>query len=572
MKTPIRSQMRNSHPFLVEQYLDNNLSSDALEEMVKALKEDYQYSKEFVRERESELAKQCQRVAELDFRLKRANKSDYQLLATEKAHEQQRKETLEKIVTRQRQKLADCEAQLHQYQQSLQRRRETPEKSFEVTNFTESFQQTSTIFSPQRLSLKWTAALLTLAFLGIGSVLLVFNRQQPQASEVTTETTYEPQAVAALGYIKPAGEVIEVSAPIFTDGAPRVDKLLVKQGDRVKAGQVVAILDVRDRLQATVDEAKQKVKIAEARWEQIKAGEKSGNIEAQMARYQNTQAELQGQLLAQQSAITHLNAQLNGERQTQKAAVERIEAELKNAEVDCDRYQKLFQDGAVSSQEQEEVCLQVATTRQRLNEANAELNRIVTTLNSRIQEAKANLQRTKVTLEKQIKEDRAMLTALEEVRPVDLKIAQAELKSAQVAVKKAQVDLSQAYVRVPTDGQILKVLTWPGEMVNNQGIVQLGQTQQMYVEAEVYETDIKQVKIGQPVTISSTQVIEQLQGTVEEIGLQIEKQKVMGIDPSENTDGRVVEVGIRLDPEDSQKVAQLTNLQVNVIIQTETPQ
>ncbi|MGK7942434.1 MAG: HlyD family efflux transporter periplasmic adaptor subunit [Crocosphaera sp.] len=568
MKTPIKPKITNSDQFLVEQYLDNNLSSDALEEMVEALKQDWQYSEDFVKERETELAKQCERLAELEVRLASANQSDYQLLVTEKAHEEQRKQTLEKIIARQRQKLADCEAQLCQYQQCLKQRQET---SVQETNFAESF-KTKTIFSPQKLPLKWTAALLTLALLGIGAVPFVLHRQQPQASEVITETTYEPQAVAALGYIKPAGEVIEVSAPIFTDSAPRVEKLLIKQGDRVKAGQVVAILDVRHRLQAAVEEAKKKVKIAEARWEQIKAGEKSGNIEAQMARYQNTKAELQGQILAQQSVITHLNAQLNGERLAQKATIDRIEAELKNAQVDCTRYQQLFKDGAVSAQEQEEVCLQVVTTQQRLNEAKAELNRIVTTLNSRIQEAKANLQRTRGTLEKQIKEDKAMLNALAEVRPVDLKIAQAELESAQVAVKTAEVDLYQAYVRVPTDGQILKVLTWPGEMVNNQGIVQLGQTHQMYVKAEIYETDIKQVQIGQPVTISSDQVIDQLRGTVEEIGLQIEKQKVMGIDPSQNTDGRVVEVGIRLAPEDSQKVAQLTNLQVNVIIHTTTDQ
>ncbi|MDJ0507706.1 MAG: HlyD family efflux transporter periplasmic adaptor subunit [Crocosphaera sp.] len=571
MKTPIQRQIRNSDSFLVEQYLSHNLSSNALEEMIEALKQDRQCSQDFVRQQEAELAKQCQRLAELEVKLKSANKSDYDLLATEKAHEQKRKETLEKIITRQRHKLADCEAQLEQYQQSLQQRQEIQETSVDQINFPQSLIN-SAEFLPQRLPLKWTVSLLILAFLGIGSVPFLFHRQQPQASEVTTEESYEPQAVAALGYIKPAGEVIEVSAPVFTDGAPRVEKLLVKQGDKVKAQQVVAILDVRNRLNAIVEEAKQKVKIAEARWEQIKAGEKTGNIEAQMARYQNTQAELQGQISAQKSAISHLNAQLNGEQQAQKATIERIEAELKNRKVDCDRYQKLFQDGAVSAQEQEEVCLEVATTQQRLNEAKAELTRIVTTLNSRIQEAKANLQRTRVTLEQQIKEDKAMLNALAEVRPVDLKIAEAELESAQVAVKKAEVDLSQAYVRVPTDGQILKVLTWPGEMVNNQGIVELAQTHQMYVKAEIYETDIKQVKTGQPVTISSDQVIDKLQGTVEEIGLQIEKQKVMGVDPGENTDGRVVEVGIRLAPEDSQKVAQLTNLQVNVIIDTTTPQ
>jgi ABC exporter DevB family membrane fusion protein len=153
-----------------------------------------------------------------------------------------------------------------------------------------------------------------------------------------------------------------------------------------------------------------------------------------------------------------------------------------------------------------------------------------------------------------------------------VQLATAELETARAAVQRAQAELDLAYVRSPRDGQIFKIHTWPGEINSNEGIVQIGQTEQMYVTAEVYETDISKVRIGQPVTITSDGVTEDLQGTVDEIGLQIGTKDVLGTDPVADADARVVEVKIRLRPEDSQRVAGLTNLQVNVLIDASASQ
>jgi len=86
----------------------------------------------------------------------------------------------------------------------------------------------------------------------------------PSASKVAVD------AVAALGYLEPQGEVIHLSAPAFMEGA-RVEQLLVKRGDKIKAGQVIAILDSRDRLQAALQQAQKQVRVAIARLEQVKA-------------------------------------------------------------------------------------------------------------------------------------------------------------------------------------------------------------------------------------------------------------------------------------------------------------
>ncbi len=62
---------------------------------------------------------------------------------------------------------------------------------------------------------------------------------------------------------------------------------------------------------------------------------------------------------------------------------------------------------------------------------------------------------------------------------------------------------------------------------------------------------------------------EKLHGTVSEIDLQVSRQKVFSNQPGENLDRRVVEVKISLPPEDSQRVAGLTNLQVQTAILSE---
>jgi len=392
---------------------------------------------------------------------------------------------------------------------------------------------------------------------------------EPKSSSnsATTVTLNSDQvsAVSAAGYIEPDGEVIHLSAPAFAEGA-RVEKLLVKRGDQVKAGDIVAILDSHERLTAALNLAQQRVEAAQARLDKVKAGAKQGAINAQSATIEQLKAELQGQIAAQQDAIASLQTRLRGEKEAQAATIERLQAELNYAETECLRYQTLYQDGAVSASIRDSKCLAKETAQKQLNEAQSNTLRIINTLENNINEAKANLNRTVRTLQKQITEAEATRSEIAEVRPVDVAVAQAELQEAKAAVEQAQSNLNLAYVRTPRSGQILKINTWAGELVHQEGIVELGQTDHMYVVAEVYETDISQIRLGQQATITSQGLDEELQGIVDDIGLQIGKKDVLGTDPAASADARVVEVKIRLNKEDSHKVSGLTNLEVNVVI------
>jgi HlyD family secretion protein len=61
-----------------------------------------------------------------------------------------------------------------------------------------------------------------------------------------------------------------------------------------------------------------------------------------------------------------------------------------------------------------------------------------------------------------------------------------------------------------------------------------------------------------------------LRGTVTQVGLQVLQQNVFSNQPGENLDRRVVEVRILLDPASTARVRSLTNLQVEVSIETGT--
>lgn len=123
-------------------------------------------------------------------------------------------------------------------------------------------------------------------------------------------------------------------------------------------------------------------------------------------------------------------------------------------------------------------------------------------------------------------------------------------------------------MKAPISGRILKVHAKSGEVVSTAGIVEIGNTSQMCAIAEVYQTDIHKVRLGQKAIITSTAFSKKLSGTVSEIGLLVDRQSILSINPGADTDRRVIQVKIHLDnPADSQLIAGLTNLQVDVAIQ-----
>lgn len=351
-----------------------------------------------------------------------------------------------------------------------------------------------------------------------------------QAAKTETVVPNVP-SVTALGYLEPRGKVIKLSAPMSSGGTSRVDQLLVKQGDVVKAGQVLAVLDSHDRLQAALVEAQEHVKVAQSNLAVVKAGAKRGEVNAQRAE------------------IGRLAAQRQGDAQAQAATVARLEAERQNAQAEAQRYDLLYLQGATSASLRDTKALTLATAQRNVQEAQAVLKRIQMTRSPELTAAKATLDR------------------IAEIRPVDVAASQAQVDQAIAAVQQAKAQLDLASVRAPQAGVVLDIHTRPGELVSTDGIVELGSTQEMTALLEVYETDIGKVKLGQPTKLFADSRPEPLFGKVSEIGVKVKRQNVVNSDTSQNIDARIVEVRVQLDTASIQQVAGLTNLQVTGEIQ-----
>ena len=340
----------------------------------------------------------------------------------------------------------------------------------------------------------------------------------------------EIKTVTALGRLEPAGEIVEISVSSGASGN-LIQELLIQEGDKVQQGETIAILDSRDRALATLQQAQARVAVAEANLARVRAGAQTGEIQAQ------------------QAAISRITAERSNNIAAQQATISRIQAELNNAQLEDQRYQQLYQQGAVTASQRDSRQLTLAVAQEQLAEAKATLNRIETAQQQQLAEAKATLNR------------------IAEVRPVDVNVAQAEVTEAQAQVAIAQADLNRSYIKASQAGTVLKILTKSGEIVSsNEGVARIGQIEQMYAVAEVYESDIPKVKIGQNVSVTSSAISEALTGTVEQIGLEIQRQAVVNTDPSANIDAKVIEVRIKLDEASSAKVSGLTNLLVNVQI------
>lgn len=384
-----------------------------------------------------------------------------------------------------------------------------------------------------KLSGKWTIGLVVTAALAATGFSLfaysIFSSSSGTAQSESPTPIAAPasDAVSALGRLEPKGTLIRVAAPSGL-GSARVAKLLVKEGSVVKPGQVLAVMDESERLFASYIQAEAEVNAAQSRLAQVRAGAKSGDI------------------LAQRANITRLQADINGELATQRATLARQQAENRVAEREFLRYQNLYREGAISASSLDARRLDLETSQARVRETEANLGRILS------------------AAQEQFKQEQATLSSVSEVRPTDVRQAQAQVDVALANLQRAKAELNDAAVRAPIAGQVLKIHAEPGETVGTDGILDLGDTSQMYVVAEVYETDIGQVSVGQKAKITSSAFSGEIIGIVEQVGLQIRKNDVLNTDPAADTDARVVEVRIRLN--DSTKVAGLTNLQVKVTI------
>lgn len=360
------------------------------------------------------------------------------------------------------------------------------------------------------------------------------NQQQfvqsspPAEAKTVPETLPQKTKIVALGRVEPSASVINVGGPINQ----RLGELLVAQGDWVKKGQIIGYLQNYQERRVTLQKAKQDLAVAKTR---LKAEE-----ELSQAQLKELQIDAQKAPLAAERELS-----------AQKALIQELQVEKRLADSELERYRTLVSQGAAPKRDLEQRQVQVEQLQQRIRQAEETLAKL----------AKSSA-RELANIQAQVKTAEVNTSRI---------LASSDIAALQQTIRLAEVQLENSIIRSPSAGNILRVITRAGEAIGDNGrgqgiLVTLADTRQMQVVAEINEADIQQVKLGQIASIISRNkaFTEPLKGTVREIGQQIYKNNILNDDPSAFSDARVVEVKIQLN--DSRRVASLTNLQVEVQI------
>lgn len=281
-----------------------------------------------------------------------------------------------------------------------------------------------------------------------------------------------------------SGTIVSVSAKI----PGKITEVLVKEGDVVKAGQVVARIDSRD-VAAQKAQAEAALAAAQARYEEVTAGSRPQEIG-------------QARAGADQAAANIAQAQ----------------ATLDNARKQYQRMQQLFNEGAISTAQRDQ----------------AEAAYLVA--NEAVRAAREG---------KTAAEEKFDLSK-EGSRAETIRAALAQVKQAEAALQAISVTEEYTMIVAPVTGTVALKSVNPGEVVAaGQPLFSVANLDDVWLNARIEETKVGKVQVGQTVEYTIDAYPQQtFTGKVYEIGSAT--NSVFALIPTENASGNFTKVTQRI--------------------------
>ncbi|MBE9019176.1 HlyD family secretion protein [Chroococcidiopsidales cyanobacterium LEGE 13417] len=290
-----------------------------------------------------------------------------------------------------------------------------------------------------------------------------------------------------------SGRIEGYETDVSTKGTGRVEEVTVREGARVKKGQLLVRLsdeEVRSALQAAISQ------VNAAKQREVNARLQITAAEAQLAdarlNLQQSEGDTQGKVAEAESLVAAAQAFLTQE----EARVGEVRALLEQAQVDRDRYARLASLGAETQQRYDvaqtavntaQAALQsrlagVEAARRSVNIAWAKLTQArTTTLNPGRQET--NISRLQATVE----QARANLAG-----------AQADVKTAQANRQLLQSRLNNLTVNSPIDGVVTTRSVEPGTVVlPSRPLLRIVDMNQVYMRGFIPGGQLGQIRVGQ---------------------------------------------------------------------------
>ncbi|MCT0224687.1 HlyD family efflux transporter periplasmic adaptor subunit [Synechococcus sp. CS-1328] len=142
----------------------------------------------------------------------------------------------------------------------------------------------------------------------------------------------------------------------------------------------------------------------------------------------------------------------------------------------------------------------------------------------------------------------------------------ADINTAKAALSLSRTQLDTAEVRSPMDGLLIRIYSWPGMKETDDGLALIGRADRMQVWAQVFQTDVNRLRIGQAAQVKAE--TGGFSGTIParlvSIIRQVSARDLFATTGNNDVNARVVLVKLDLDPADRDRVKRLSGLNVLV--------
>jgi membrane fusion protein (multidrug efflux system) len=312
--------------------------------------------------------------------------------------------------------------------------------------------------------LGWVLVLLAVAAVLTGAYWVVVLRHR-----VTTDDAY----------------VMADSARLSSRVPGSVLRVMVENDQPVTRGQVLVELDPRD-YQAAVDQAAGALARIEA---EIQATEISVSL---------TDTQKAAQLLETKAKLQETKEKkLEGRHKLEELQKKRVaaNADLKKAGRDFKRYYSLLESGVVSEE-------QADRTRTNLVKAEAQ----IAAIDAELAAVRASIQASEQEVEQAQAQLQSAQGDLRQVEVLSHKLAalHGERQEARAKLEAAQLELSYCRITAPISGYIAQKNVQIGDHLQaGQPLMAVVPLQDIYVEANFKETQLENIRLGQPATFKA---------------------------------------------------------------------
>ncbi len=308
----------------------------------------------------------------------------------------------------------------------------------------------------------------------------------------------------------------------------KLAEVLVREGDQVQKGQILARVDSSDlESQVRVDQAQvasavAKVDQAKAAYEQQVTNVTAG-IDSARASLAQQLASSEAQIKSAESALASAKASLSTtlegarpeERNQTQAALAVAQANYAKSESDLKRYKRLHDAGAISDADFDQYLNSRDIALANLNSAKATLrlqnegNRAqdIDRAREAVRQAEENLRQTRAQSATNEMRRADLETAIatqkqNNVKLADIKSAKASLLEAQSTLEIAERAVADTLVRSPITGRISQRLAEPGQVVTSSTVLlHVVSTGELYFEPSVPDASSGDLRVGEPVSV-----------------------------------------------------------------------